>query len=175
MLPVFGLCFHEFVCVCVCVRVCVCVSSAVLVHQRPVLHIKFNIPRISFRYLASLSLTSLSLTAAITLMPSLHSRILVLIFHSATVSGDRRQKPQTRRILALAPLSDDRYVWIFWEMQRFAAYAQEISSRLNIWTGLWVNILQFVLTGNDSSDDIIRQTVVYCDQYSSVGAIRCAA
>ncbi len=54
----------SWVCLCMCVCACVCVCVCFFCCACP----PENIPRISFRYLASLSLTSLSLTAAITLM-----------------------------------------------------------------------------------------------------------
>ncbi len=38
--------------------------------------------------------------------------ILALISISPAVFGDRRQKPQIRGKLALAPVSNNRYVWI---------------------------------------------------------------
>ncbi len=46
----------------------------------------------------------------LSLMLSLHYTILALIFHSATVFGDRRQKPKIRGESALVSVSDNGFV-----------------------------------------------------------------
>ncbi len=75
-------------------------------------------------------------------MQSLPYTILTLIFHLPTVFGDCRQKPQSeanwssvlRATIAMCEYS-------IWEMCQCVTEAWEITSRLNIWTCLWVQIV----------------------------------